>query len=382
MQPDYYELLGVTRQASQEEIRSAYRRVAVEAHPDRGGTNGLFRLVRHAYETLIDPATRAAYDRRTQVNDSRQSEANEGTTRRHSEPDPRSASTDRQRGAVRIRCPICAREHVVHGPGTDWRCYCGRLLRVPRTASAEQQQPEEQVQSDPGAPPPPPSPHPPPPPPIPTDHDSYKGALGLSNRELRKGVNTGLYVCALALFWLVADVLRWSWAGPGAVFGAVAGAFGLTLVLTGGGLLLRRGATLWPDKSQTGEPKGTRSKQVRTGRLSTCPCGCGRQISGTAAKGGAVVAERALAARRDAEYALGVYESNPAAARLMEDAGITHQRLRDLVSSAIQIRAEGLQHAHRKARPGVTPDLNHLRRALESLESLSTATRVFVDALR
>lgn len=191
-----------------------------------------------------------------------------------------------------------------------------------------------------------------------------------------------MYLCVLAVFWLVGDALRWSWAGPGAVFGAVAGAVGLTLVLTCGGLLLRRGATLWPDKSQTGRREGTGSKPVGAGRSTTCPCGCGRSIKGITVKGGAAVAERALAASRDAGYALTIYESNPAAARIMEDAGITHQRLRDLVSSAVQIRAEGLMHAHRQAQPGVTPDLNRLRRALESLESLSTAARTFVDAIR
>ncbi len=60
---DYYELLGVTRQASQPEIRSAYRALAKALHPDTGGTAGAFRLLRDAYETLADPARRAAYDR-------------------------------------------------------------------------------------------------------------------------------------------------------------------------------------------------------------------------------------------------------------------------------------------------------------------------------
>lgn len=59
---DYYELLGVTRDASSSEIRSAYRALAKAMHPDAGGTAGAFRLLREAYDTLIDPELRADYD--------------------------------------------------------------------------------------------------------------------------------------------------------------------------------------------------------------------------------------------------------------------------------------------------------------------------------
>ncbi len=60
---DYYELLGVTRDASSSEIRSAYRTLAKAMHPDAGGTAGAFRLLREAYDTLTDPELRADYDR-------------------------------------------------------------------------------------------------------------------------------------------------------------------------------------------------------------------------------------------------------------------------------------------------------------------------------
>jgi hypothetical protein len=60
---DYYELLGVARDASSSEIRSAYRALAKAMHPDTGGTAGAFRLLREAYDTLTDPERRADYDR-------------------------------------------------------------------------------------------------------------------------------------------------------------------------------------------------------------------------------------------------------------------------------------------------------------------------------
>lgn len=57
-----YETLGVEPTASQDEIRRAYRKLLRTAHPDSGGTVGMFRSIQHAYEVLSDPTQRSQYD--------------------------------------------------------------------------------------------------------------------------------------------------------------------------------------------------------------------------------------------------------------------------------------------------------------------------------
>lgn len=60
---NYYEVLGVTRMASEDEIRSAYRHQAKTAHPDRaGGSVRRMARLNEAYETLGDASKRARYD--------------------------------------------------------------------------------------------------------------------------------------------------------------------------------------------------------------------------------------------------------------------------------------------------------------------------------
>jgi len=60
-----YDVLGLKTDATQNEIKKAYRKLAAVTHPDRAGesTVSLFRTVQDAYETLSDPSRREAYDR-------------------------------------------------------------------------------------------------------------------------------------------------------------------------------------------------------------------------------------------------------------------------------------------------------------------------------
>ncbi len=59
---DYYEVLGLGKSASVDEIKRAYRKKAVELHPDKGGDAEKFKEVSEAYEVLKNPDKRQQYD--------------------------------------------------------------------------------------------------------------------------------------------------------------------------------------------------------------------------------------------------------------------------------------------------------------------------------
>ena len=63
---DYYDVLGITRDATEEDIKKAFRKLALEFHPDRNKSDGAedrFKEVNEAYQVLSDSRKRATYDR-------------------------------------------------------------------------------------------------------------------------------------------------------------------------------------------------------------------------------------------------------------------------------------------------------------------------------
>ena len=60
---DYYEVLGVSKNASEDEIKKAFRKAAVKYHPDKeGGDEAKFKEINEAYEVLKDKQKRQRYD--------------------------------------------------------------------------------------------------------------------------------------------------------------------------------------------------------------------------------------------------------------------------------------------------------------------------------
>lgn len=58
----HYQTLGIPPKADAQEIKSAFRALAVKHHPDKGGDARLFAVVQEAYAVLSDPSRRVEYD--------------------------------------------------------------------------------------------------------------------------------------------------------------------------------------------------------------------------------------------------------------------------------------------------------------------------------
>jgi molecular chaperone DnaJ len=62
MKKDYYSVLGVEKTATDDEIKRAYRKLALQHHPDKGGDGELFKTINEAYQTLGNKEKRTKYD--------------------------------------------------------------------------------------------------------------------------------------------------------------------------------------------------------------------------------------------------------------------------------------------------------------------------------
>ena len=60
---EYYELLGVRGDATELDLKKAYRKAAIRNHPDKGGDEEKFKMIGEAYRVLRDSNLRADYDR-------------------------------------------------------------------------------------------------------------------------------------------------------------------------------------------------------------------------------------------------------------------------------------------------------------------------------
>jgi DnaJ-class molecular chaperone len=86
---NYYVILGIASTASSDEIKAAFRRRALELHPDQSGlTSGPFLEAQEAYATLSDPERRQAYDRQLRPLHTRTGRAPEPMVTARPQPEP------------------------------------------------------------------------------------------------------------------------------------------------------------------------------------------------------------------------------------------------------------------------------------------------------
>lgn len=78
MKKNYYDILGVDKNATQDDIKKAFRKKALEHHPDKGGDQALFIEINEANEVLSDENKRSQYDRYGSVNNGGQRQQSHG----------------------------------------------------------------------------------------------------------------------------------------------------------------------------------------------------------------------------------------------------------------------------------------------------------------
>ena len=136
---DYYKFLDVPTTASHEEIRSAFRQMALKYHPDRNKdpwAETIFKQINEAYQVLGNPEKRAAYDT------ARQAEARRAEERQRAQQEPRytynpgvghgSYGWQGSRSSGGVACPFCTRRNEA---GARYCASCGRP--IPSSAHSE-----------------------------------------------------------------------------------------------------------------------------------------------------------------------------------------------------------------------------------------------------
>jgi DnaJ-class molecular chaperone len=123
----FYDVLGINKSASEEDIKKAYRKLCLTCHPDKGGNQEEFVKIQQAYETLSDPEKRRQYDNpsrpffRFNLNNIQQltiqvslDDLIYGTTRKVSFPSKKKVPCGR---CMPLICPFCFGSGFRYEPG-------------------------------------------------------------------------------------------------------------------------------------------------------------------------------------------------------------------------------------------------------------------------
>lgn len=117
----HYEVLGVSPQATDKEIKAAYRKRARETHPDFGGSVEAASAVNEAADVLLDPQKRAGYDYDLRKAEAAKSAGSRTTT---SDPFTWTRTPPKPPGPQVVECPHCGAKNRVKA-GTLETAKCG-----------------------------------------------------------------------------------------------------------------------------------------------------------------------------------------------------------------------------------------------------------------